>query len=323
MGRELYIWPLRSVHRGGAQSPDRRPQSRRRPATTAQAARGRPVGGGCAGLVEYPAVHPTEPESRAWQRSRADVKITPGKLAGMKAVSTGTGTIAAAAMDQRGSLKKALGKARGADALTRCWRSSSPSSPRRSPRTPPPSCSIRNGDRGRRSSGAPTRDFSSPTRERLRQHAPGPPADLLPDWSVRRLKEAGADCVKVLIYYTPATPRRSTREARVHRAHRRRVPHERHPILPGVSAYDHEGGDEKGPTFARTKPDVVARSMEEFSRDRYGVDVMKVEIPVNMKFVEGTRSFQGTAVYTKDAAWSRSARRPPWRASRSSTCPRA
>ena len=37
------------------------------------------------------------------------MKITPGKLAGMKAVSTDIGTIAAAAMDQRGSLKKALG----------------------------------------------------------------------------------------------------------------------------------------------------------------------------------------------------------------------
>ena len=27
--------------------------------------------------------------------------------------------------------------------------------------------------------------------------------DLLNHWSVRRLKEAGADCVKVLLYYTP------------------------------------------------------------------------------------------------------------------------
>jgi len=27
--------------------------------------------------------------------------------------------------------------------------------------------------------------------------------DLLDHWSVRRLKEAGADCVKVLLYYTP------------------------------------------------------------------------------------------------------------------------
>ena len=37
------------------------------------------------------------------------VKLTPGKLAGMKAVSNENGVIAAAAMDQRGSLKKVLG----------------------------------------------------------------------------------------------------------------------------------------------------------------------------------------------------------------------
>ena len=37
------------------------------------------------------------------------MKLTPGKLAGLKAVSNARGVIAAAAMDQRGSLQKALG----------------------------------------------------------------------------------------------------------------------------------------------------------------------------------------------------------------------
>ena len=41
------------------------------------------------------------------------MKMTPGKLAGMKAVSDNRGVIAAAAMDQRGSLQKALAKERG------------------------------------------------------------------------------------------------------------------------------------------------------------------------------------------------------------------
>ena len=43
------------------------------------------------------------------------MKITPGKLAGMKAVADSRGVIAAAAMDQRGSLKKSLAKERGGD----------------------------------------------------------------------------------------------------------------------------------------------------------------------------------------------------------------
>ena len=43
------------------------------------------------------------------------MNITPGKLAGLKAVSNDVGTIAAAAMDQRGSLKKALATQSGLD----------------------------------------------------------------------------------------------------------------------------------------------------------------------------------------------------------------
>ena len=44
------------------------------------------------------------------------MKLTPGKLAGLKAVSNERGVIAAAAMDQRGSLQKSLAKERGSAA---------------------------------------------------------------------------------------------------------------------------------------------------------------------------------------------------------------
>ena len=49
-----------------------------------------------------------------------------------------------------------------------------------------------------------------------------------------------------------------------------------------------EGADEKGLEFAKKKPEIVTGSMAEFTKDRYGVDVMKVEVPINMKFVEGS-----------------------------------
>jgi tagatose 1,6-diphosphate aldolase len=42
--------------------------------------------------------------------------------------------------------------------------------------------------------------------------------------------------------------------------------------------------------------------MREFTKDRYGVDVMKVEIPINMKYVEGTKCFKGQKAYTKQDA---------------------
>ena len=44
------------------------------------------------------------------------MKITPGKLAGLKSVSNERNVIAAAAMDQRGSLQKSLSKERGSAA---------------------------------------------------------------------------------------------------------------------------------------------------------------------------------------------------------------
>ena len=40
--------------------------------------------------------------------------------------------------------------------------------------------------------------------------------------------------------------------------------------------------------------------MKEFSNPRYNVDVLKVEVPVNMKFVEGFSD--GEAVYTEEEA---------------------
>jgi tagatose 1,6-diphosphate aldolase len=40
----------------------------------------------------------------------------------------------------------------------------------------------------------------------------------------------------------------------------------------------------------------------QFSKPRYGVDVLKVEVPVNMKFVEGTQAFGGQAAYTSAEA---------------------
>src|SRR6202008_2406959 len=63
-----------------------------------------------------------------------------------------------------------------------------------------------------------------------------------------------------------------------------------------------EGADEKGLEYAKKKPQIVTESTREFSKERYGVDVLKVEVPVNMKFVEGTKSYGGQKAYTKKEA---------------------
>ncbi len=62
--------------------------------------------------------------------------------------------------------------------------------------------------------------------------------------------------------------------------------------------YDELGGDEKAIEFARKKPSVVSGSMKEFSKPRYGVDVLKVEVPINMEYVAGTKANKGASAYT-------------------------
>jgi tagatose 1,6-diphosphate aldolase len=63
-----------------------------------------------------------------------------------------------------------------------------------------------------------------------------------------------------------------------------------------------EGGDEKGFDYAKKKPQIVTESMREFSKPRYNVDVLKVEVPVNMKFVEGAKAYAGQKAYSKKEA---------------------
>ena len=40
------------------------------------------------------------------------------------------------------------------------------------------------------------------------------------------------------------------------------------------------------------------KSMEEFGKPQYNVDVLKVEVPVNAEFVEGSSVFKGKAAYS-------------------------
>ena len=42
--------------------------------------------------------------------------------------------------------------------------------------------------------------------------------------------------------------------------------------------------------------------MAEFGKARYNVDVLKVEVPIEMAFVEGTKSFKGEKAYTRAEA---------------------
>ena len=42
--------------------------------------------------------------------------------------------------------------------------------------------------------------------------------------------------------------------------------------------------------------------MSEFGKEKYLIDVLKVEVPVQMEFVQGTKAFKGEAAYTRSEA---------------------
>ena len=234
------------------------------------------------------------------------MKVTEGKRKGLKAVSDSRGVIAAAAMDQRGSLKSAIAKEKGVDkkevsakmleefktAVTETL-------------TPFASAILLDPEYGLPASMARSKKaglllaYENSGYDNTR---PGRLPDLLDIWSVRRLVKAGADCIKILLYYTPFDPPaiNEIKHAWVERIGGECAASDV-PFFLECVGYE-EGGDEKGIEFARKKPDVVTQSMAEFSKPQYGVDILKVEVPVNMTFVQGSKACKGEFAYTRDQA---------------------
>ena len=230
-------------------------------------------------------------------------KLTPGKLAGLKAVSDVRGVIAAAAMDQRGSLQKALAKERGGviaaedlsvfktlvtQVLTR----------HASAILLDPEFGLE-AARNRNDAGL----LLAYEKTGYDAATPGRLPDLLDVWSVRRLKEAGADCIKILLYYSPDEKFaiNDLKHAWIERIGDECLTHDI-PFFLEFVGYDAEGGDEKSIEYAKKKPLIVSGSMAEFGKARYNVDVLKVEVPVEMAYVSGTKSFKGEAAYTREEA---------------------
>ncbi len=234
------------------------------------------------------------------------MKLTDGKRKGLEAVSDSRGVIAAAAMDQRGSLRSAIAKDKGIDkkavtqemmeefkvAVTRVL-------------TPHASAILLDPEYGlpaakqRAKNAGLLLAYENSGYDNTR---PGRLPDLLDHYSVRRLIADGADCIKILLYYTPFDPQdiNDQKQAWVERIGSECIASDV-PFFLELVAYE-EGADEKGPAFAKKKPEAVTRSMEEFSKPQYAVDVLKVEVPVNMAFVKGTAACKGESVYTRDEA---------------------
>lgn len=124
--------------------------------------------------------------------------------------------------------------------------------------------------------------------------------ELTPNLSVRRIAELGADAVKILLYYNvdDTDENNDPKKAQIERIGAECKALDM-PFFLEIITYDNEYKDGNSKEFAKLKPRKVNESIKIFSDERYGVDVLKLEVPVNMKFVEG---FGEEAVYTKEEA---------------------
>lgn len=130
---------------------------------------------------------------------------------------------------------------------------------------------------------------------------PGRMPDILDDWSVQRIKAQGADAVKFLLYYD-VDEDSSINEKKHIFVERLGSECQAEDILFFLElvSYDADNDDVKGPEYAKVKPHKVNDMMIEFSKPQYKVDVLKVEVPVNMAYVEGFS--EATPVYSREEA---------------------
>ena len=234
------------------------------------------------------------------------MKISPQKWKALQAVSNSRGVIAALAIDQRSALRSLFAKAMCVEpeAVPRQALEQFKEAVSRT-LTPHASAILLDPEYGlpaARQRAKCAGLLLAYEQTGYDKSAPGRLPRLLEGYSVDRLVKEGADCIKALLYYSPfsVTKMNAQKHAWVQRIGTECTASDV-PFFLELVSYD-DGMDEKSVEFARIKPEVTTRSMEEFSKPEYAVDVIKVGVPVNMAFVEGARCSSLHAVYNRKEA---------------------
>jgi len=235
------------------------------------------------------------------------MSLDPGKITHLKALSNDTGVIAAAAIDQRGSLHKMIASAKGIDSkqVTDDMMSEFKVAVSKV-LTPYASAILLDPEWGLPAAKARSSNAGLLLAYELSGYdntQPGRLPDLLPHYSVKRIVDEGADAVKILIYYTPFDDPKinDIKHAFIERIGAECETYEI-PFFCEFVAYDPAGGDEKGLGFATKKPEAVKGYMREFSKPQYKIDVLKVEVPINANYVEGSSVYKGQKAYSREEA---------------------
>ncbi|WP_314010392.1 tagatose-bisphosphate aldolase [Pseudostreptobacillus hongkongensis] len=224
-------------------------------------------------------------------------KVSKNVYEAMERLSDREGVIGALAIDQRGSIKKMIGKYTESTTEKieefKCLVSSEltkyASSILLDPEYGLPASKVRDKEAGLLLAYEKT-GYDATKKGRL--------PDILDEWSVRRLKEQGADAIKFLLYYD-VDDDKEINEAKhifVERLGSECLGEDL-PFYLELVSYDEAG--KTGKEYAKVRPHKVIEMMKEFSKERYNVTVLKMEIPVDMNYVEG---YGEEWVYTREEA---------------------
>ena len=231
----------------------------------------------------------------------------------LQRLADSTGRFSMLAVDQRGSLRRMIGRKTDSDPDT-----VEPESLRRVKRTVteaiaplasgvltdplygyPASVDVLSPDVGVLLANEQTGYTSAPTHETERH------SRLLDDWGVEQTLRAGADAVKLLIYHHPdASAETIAHQKDIVETVGTACTQNQVPFILEVMTYTLDGSDKKSAAFARRKPDLVVRTVETYSDPEFKVDLLKVEFPASLKYTDEYQEApfgRGETVYDRAA----------------------
>ncbi len=232
--------------------------------------------------------------------------LSAGKQKGLTAVADSRGIIAALAIDQRSALRSLFSRVKGvepaevpAEDLVQFKEAvSAILTPLASAILLDPEYGLPAADKRAANAGL----LLAYEQTGYDKNIPGRMPRLLDGWSAKRLIEAGANAVKLLLYYSSrsSVETNDSKYSFVEKIGAECAAADV-PFFLELVSYG-ENTDEKSIEFAGIKHEVVTAGMKEFSKPRYSVDVLKVGMPVNLSFVEGSPCSAGEILYKREQA---------------------
>lgn len=231
-------------------------------------------------------------------------QLTPGKQKGLESISDKNGIILATAMDQRGSLGKMINSLNQEvsyeNGLTRFKKGVSEILGNRS------SSLLLDPEYGWEAAEKLNKDvglimayektgYDTTSKGRL--------PNLVDHYAVQDLARRGVHALKLLVYYDPDEEEEfnSIKKAFIKRVGDECRQNDLLFILEPVS-YSAKGIPNKSREFAKLKPKIIEYFMEEFSKEAYGIDLLKVEVPVAIYHIEGYSDDNADPVFSVDEA---------------------